>query len=116
MVLVIPETRSPMDEGAWPESLDPRSPENHLVQSLEHWREVPLYRSRLTGDRSNFSDLPFITKRDMRNGFPHNFLRDGQALETLLAEAKVELEHTSGTSEERTPVLLGRGWWQMQES
>jgi phenylacetate-CoA ligase len=28
----------------------------------------------------------------------------------------VELEHTSGTSEERTPVVLGRGWWQEQET
>ena len=27
----------------------------------------------------------------------------------------MELEHTSGTSEERTPLLLARGWWAEQE-
>ena len=25
------------------------------------------------------------------------------------------MEHTSGTSEEQTPVLFGRGWWNEQE-
>lgn len=96
-----------------------------LAELLPRWLELPVYRSRLNqGQRvrplaapgMNFFDLPFITKRDMRNGFPQNFLRDGQALETLLADARVELEHTSGTSEERTPVLLGRGWWAGQEA
>ena len=27
----------------------------------------------------------------------------------------MELEHTSGTSEERLPVIFGRGWWNAQE-
>ena len=96
-----------------------------LAERLPRWLELPVYRSRSNGNRGarhraarrmNFFDLPFITKREMRNGFPHNFLRAGQALETLLTEERVELEHTSGTSEERTPVLLGRGWWAEQEA
>ena len=36
-------------------------------------------------------------------------------LDALLDEDLVELEHTSGTSEQRTPLLLGRGWWAEQE-
>ena len=48
-------------------------------------------------------------------GFPQNFLPAGQALETLLENKLVELEHTSGTSEERLPVVFGRDWWNAQE-
>jgi len=51
----------------------------------------------------------------MRAGFPEQFLNSGRTLETLLAEAVVELEHTSGTSEDRLPVMFGRGWWNAQE-
>ena len=39
----------------------------------------------------------------------------GVELEALLDQEAVELEHTSGTAEERTPLLLGRGWWAEQE-
>lgn len=111
--------------------LSPTEPPAHapapawFEELLPRWRELPLYRARLTrlaharnGDAglAGFLQLPLVTKRDMREGFPGNFLRPGQALETLLAEERVELEHTSGTSEERTPVLLGRGWWLEQEA
>ncbi len=34
----------------------------------------------------------------------------------LLENQAVELEHTSGSSEERTAVLFGRGWWNEQEA
>jgi phenylacetate-CoA ligase len=64
---------------------------------------------------ADFFRLPLITKREMRKDFPQNFLRPGQSLETLLDQNRVELEHTSGTSEERLPVLFGRGWWNEQE-
>jgi len=85
--------------------------------------EVPLYRragvlSREAGAvpaLEALRRLPFITKQDIRGDFPNNFLRAGVELETLLDRDLVELEHTSGTSEERTPLLLGRGWWAEQE-
>jgi phenylacetate-CoA ligase len=57
-----------------------------------------------------------MTKRELRAGFPEKFLPPGQTLETLLAQKVVELEHTSGTSEERLPVIFGRGWWNEQEA
>lgn len=60
--------------------------------------------------------LPFITKHDIRRDFPSNFLRAEMSLDTLLDQRLVELEHTSGTSEERTPLLLPRGWWAEQEA
>ena len=51
----------------------------------------------------------------MRRDFPRNFLRPEQSLDALLEQGLVELEHTSGTSEERLPVLFRRGWWNEQE-
>ncbi|HZI32386.1 MAG TPA: hypothetical protein VFF11_08585, partial [Candidatus Binatia bacterium] len=39
----------------------------------------------------------------------------GQNLDALLENKAVELEHTSGSSEERVAVLFGRGWWNEQE-
>jgi phenylacetate-CoA ligase len=42
-------------------------------------------------------------------------LGEGTDLEGLIADEVVELEHTSGTSEERTPLLLPFGWWAEQE-
>ena len=59
--------------------------------------------------------LPFITKQDIRRDFPRNFLGDGEDLESLIENDSIELEHTSGTSEERTPLILPRGWWAKQE-
>ena len=99
-------------------------PPPRLAELLPRWREVPLYRDALAPRgpavppfdfSTDFFRLPFITKRDMREGFPANFLRHGQQLDDLLQSNLVELEHTSGTSEEQTPVLFGRGWWIEQE-
>ncbi len=52
----------------------------------------------------------------MRTGFPRNFLPAAQSLESLLENQPVELEHTSGTSGERLPVIFQRGWWDAQET
>lgn len=84
-----------------------------LEEFIPRWREVPLYRAALA--TADFSQLLLITKREMRQNFPYNFLRAGQNLESMLADKSIELEHTSGTSEERTAVLFPRGWWNEQE-
>ena len=97
---------------------------HRLGDALPRWlREVPLYRRPGNappgaGARLSLEELrrlPFITKRDIRSGFPRNFLRADVELEALLDQDLVEMEHTSGTSEERTPLLLARGWWAEQE-
>ena len=95
-----------------------------LGQVLPRWlREVPLYQRagdlpRPCGAAVSMAELrrlPLITKHDIRRDFPRNFLRAGVELDALLDQDLVELEQTSGTSEERTPLLLGRGWWAEQE-
>lgn len=81
---------------------------------LPRWREVPLYRELVASGK--FSEAPFITKQDMRRDFPNNFLRERRRLDELLDQQLVEIEYTSGTSTERTPVVFGRGWWNEQEA
>ena len=80
---------------------------------LPRWREVPLYRDSLVRAEFDFYRLPLIGKREMREGFPYNFI--SEPLETLQEKNLIELEHTSGTSAERLPVIFGRGWWNEQE-
>ena len=94
--------------------------QDRLTELLPRLLQLPLYRSRLENpaqppSAAAFTQLPFITKRELREGFPGNFLGTERILQTLLDSKEVELEHTSGTSGERLPVLLGRGWWEMQE-
>jgi phenylacetate-coenzyme A ligase PaaK-like adenylate-forming protein len=60
--------------------------------------------------------FPFITKQDIRRNFPQNFLGTEGNLDDLLEREILELEHTSGTSEQRTALLLPKGWWAQQET
>lgn len=84
-------------------------------------REVPLYGNAVvpsqTGEAATvqLQRWPLITKEDIRRSFPSNFLGVEAHLEELVDREVIELEHTSGTSEERTPLLLPRGWWAEQE-
>ncbi len=109
---------------ATPELIKEAALPYRLSEVLPRWlREVPLYKRmglvrQSGGEAVSLADLrclPLIAKEDIRRDFPRNFLRAGVDLDTLLDQDVVELEHTSGTSEARTPLLLGRGWWAEQE-
>jgi phenylacetate-CoA ligase len=94
---------------------------DRLQELLPRWlREVPLYRALAEAAETSvevaMQRLPLIAKADIRRDFPRNFLRVGDTLDALLDQELVELEHTSGTSEQRTPLLLGFGWWAEQEA
>lgn len=97
---------------ARPELMREASLSARLKRHFPRWRRVPLYRHAPGED---FSRWPLITKRELRENFPKNFLPDGQDLGALLETKSVELEHTSGTSEERAAVLFGHNWWNEQE-
>jgi phenylacetate-CoA ligase len=94
---------------------------SQLEELLPRWREVPLYRDLFAqknwrrADFDCFQRLPLMAKPEMRNNFPKNFLPAGQTIELLLEKNLIELEHTSGTSSERLPVIFARGWWNAQE-
>lgn len=94
-------------------------------------REVPLYQSEAglpagslakrgtaaTGSASPvLNALPYITKAEIKKDFPKNFLRAGQSLDELVAQGRVEVEHTAGTTDNRADLLLERGWWARQEA
>lgn len=100
---------------ATPELIRAAAQPARLQALLPRWREVPLYRDALARPDCTLANLPSITKREMRTGFPHNFLPAPRSLDQLLANDLVELEHTSGTSGDRLPVIFGRGWWNEQE-
>ena len=104
---------------ATPEIIEESRQLSRLEELLPEWQTVPLYRNFLSRRPADgnlleaFRAFPFTGKREMREGFP--FLPPGQSLERLLEQQVVELEHTSGTSEEQLPVLFQRGWWDAQE-
>ena len=106
---------------ATPEIIRETGQRTQLEELLPRWREVPLYRDSFVrancrqADFDCFQRLPLIAKPEMRNDFPKNFLPAGQTIESLLEKNLIELEHTSGTSSERLPVIFGRGWWNKQE-
>lgn len=85
-----------------------------LATHLPRWRTVPLYREALRD--GDFSQLPVIGKAELRRDFPRNFLPRDQDLDALVAAKTVEMEHSSGTSEDRTAVLFEPGWWDAQET
>ena len=99
--------------------------ERPLAAVLPDWlRRVPLYQGsaspaqfeQAAAVKANLGRLPLITKREIRDGFPKNFLGTGASFDSLVEEGVIELEHTAGTSEERTPLLLPKGWWAEQEA
>jgi phenylacetate-CoA ligase len=102
-----------------PELIQETSQLERLVELLPRWRDVPLYRGALAGcegvNLDCFQRLPLLGKRGMRDNFPSNFFKDAAVFESLLEQNLVEREHTSGTSEERLPVIFPRGWWNAQE-
>jgi phenylacetate-CoA ligase len=91
--------------------------QSRLELSLPAWLAKPLYRQRhlRATTAADLAGLPLVTKHDLRTNFPHNFLSPDESLDALLEANAVELEYTSGTTEDRVPVLLPRGWWDAQE-
>lgn len=99
-------------------------PPRPLGQLVSGWlRTVPLYSkhpAEVEGPDGGLSSealekLPSITKRDIKRDFPENFLGPDADIEDMVERGLLEVEHTSGTSEPRIPLLLGAGWWAEQE-
>jgi phenylacetate-CoA ligase len=91
---------------------------DEILQSYA--REVPLYRVGTTaGERATSTELlaalPYITKQEIKQDFPHNFLRAGDTLDELIAQKRIEIEHTAGTTDNRADLILEYGWWARQE-
>ena len=98
---------------AIPELDETATQHGRVEKLLPQWRKLAIYSDLPAG--VDFAKLPLITKADLRRDFPRNFLPANMDLEALVAKGDLELEHTSGSSEERTAVLFPRGWWNKQE-
>ena len=61
------------------------------------------------------SDLPRITKSQLREHSPEGFLPAGISLKDLLARGLIEEESTSGTSGASVRVVFSQTWWGEQE-
>ena len=100
-----------------PELIHKADQRGRLNQVLPDWLAKPLYLRRRSdaGTTADFASFPFVTKHELRTDFPHNFLSPDESLDALVEAKEIELEYTSGTTEDRVPVLLPRGWWDAQE-
>ena len=107
---------------ATPDLVEEAAQPARLADLLPRWLgKVPLYsppshppapgQIDAEGVLQELERRPLITKQDIRHGFPHNFLGPEADLDWLVESGALELEHTSGTSEARTPLLLPLGWW-----
>ena len=63
----------------------------------------------------HLTDLPRITKSQLREHSPEGFLPADVNLKDLLASGLIEEESTSGTSGASVRVVFGKTWWGEQE-
>ncbi len=81
---------------------------------------VPFYattewQAALALPSPHLTDLPRITKSQLREHSPEGFLPDGMDFKSLLASGLIEEESTSGTSGASVRVVFGKNWWAEQE-
>ena len=93
--------------------------ESALEQAL---LSVPFYKSWKQydkGDAFSFAErmaaLPILTKKDIRANVPNGFIAEKYKCREGFASGEIEMESTSGTSEERVPVIWYQNWWNCSE-
>jgi phenylacetate-CoA ligase len=84
-------------------------------------RDVPFYErpdwaAALAQPRPRLSDLPRISKQELRDHSPEGFLPRRFSLAQLAGDGVIEEESTSGTSGASVRVVFGRTWWAEQEA
>ena len=89
-------------------------------KAIEQTVAVPFYatsvwQAALALPSPLLTDLPRITKSQLREHSPEGFLPFGLDLQTLLARGLIEEESTSGTSGASVRVVFGKTWWAEQE-
>jgi len=99
----------------------PPAPADALGAALRGTWEVPFYnRADWQAARAvpspGLTDLPRITKGELRAHSPHDFLPRGIDLQQLEQTGAIEEESTSGTSGASVRVIFSRTWWAEQEA
>jgi phenylacetate-CoA ligase len=91
-----------------------------LRDAIAQTAGVPFYdssvwQSAFADPATRLSDLPRITKSQLREHSPEGFLAPGLSVESLLSRGLIEEESTSGTSGASVRVVFGKTWWAEQE-
>ena len=83
---------------------------------------VPFYRHWKVYDRGpsfsledRMSELPVLTKRDLRANVPNGFVHEKYKCKDGFASGEIEMESTSGTAEDRVTVVWCQKWWDKSE-
>ncbi len=91
-----------------------------LQSAIRQTENVPFYattawQAAFDLPSPRLTDLPRLTKSQLREHSPEGFLPDGIDLKTLRARGLIEEENTSGTSGASVRVVFGKTWWAEQE-
>jgi hypothetical protein len=89
-------------------------------KAIEQTVTVPFYATKawqaaFALSSPHLTELPRVTKSQLREHSPEGFLPAGLDLKTLLARGLIEEESTSGTSGASVRVVFGKTWWAEQE-
>jgi phenylacetate-coenzyme A ligase PaaK-like adenylate-forming protein len=76
---------------------------------------TPEWQAAFAQPSPRLTDLPRLTKSQLREYSPEGFLPAGLDLKGLLALGLIEEESTSGTSGASVRVVFGKSWWAEQE-
>lgn len=84
--------------------------------------DLPAYRAWRVHDPGpqhpievRYAALPHTSKQTIRELFPSGFLLPGQDLQGGLADGRISLVHTSGTTSERVTTVWCQPWWDASE-
>jgi len=91
-----------------------------LESAIQQTLTVPFYATTewqvaFALPSTRLTDLPRITKSQLREHSPEGFLPAGIDLKTLHARGLIEEESTSGTSGASVRVVFSKTWWAEQE-
>ncbi len=92
----------------------------YLAVAISQATTAPFYATKewqaaLASPTARLTDLPRITKSQLREHSPEGFLPAGMNIPNLLARGLIEEESTSGTSGASVRVVFGKTWWAEQE-
>ena len=84
--------------------------------------QIPVYRLWKSFDpgtdfpiETRFAAMPALTKKDIRNHFPHDMLPHGQDFKGAITRGEIELVNSSGTIDEKITNIWNQTWWDASE-
>ena len=104
------------------ESTNERLEQSKAIEAtLAQTLDVPFYKrtdwkEAMENGPRRWTDLPRLTKAELRQHSPQDLLPQRFNLENLVAQGIIEEESTSGTSGASVRVIFGIAWWAEQEA